>query len=174
MMMTLLTTAAYAQSTDLPGEEYLLVNGSLVHINDLPQYTEGIIEIQPPNQYQRVDSDGSFTFDVGYSVTSTKFQVSSTSTTINLRAHIEGPTGDDVTDDYPNHRYQIIFYKVGSIIDPKIDDSYFYADGTQNSWTVSGLNTSDTYYFKIINTDYLPNGTTVVGSGSLTNYVHPN
>ena len=176
MIFGILTTVTNAQSVEMDSnqstEEYVLINGSLVPIDELSLYNEGTFEIKP-SFLQRINSNGTFDFDVGYSVTSTSFKVSATQTTIKVKASIKGPTGNDVTSSYPDHRYQIIFYKKGSILDTKISSSYFYADKTEYSWAVVGLNTSDTYYFVINNTDYLPSGTTVSGSGSLTNYVHP-
>lgn len=175
MMFSILTTAAFAQPTengsDLSTDDYTLINGSLVPNSDLELYNEGTIEILP--SMALINRNGTFTFDINTLVTSTTFKVNSNQTTFKVSAGIYGPYGDDVTSSYPNHRFEIVFYKKGAIFDSKVDSSHFYADKTQYSWTVTGLNTSDTYYFMVLNTDYLPAGTTVSGSGSLTNYVHP-
>jgi len=147
-------------------EELVCINGKQIDINT---YSEGQIKIIPSTH--RISSTGEFTFDVGYSVRSDKFKVNSTETTFTITAGIEGSTGTNITSQYPNHKYQIILYK-DNFWNTKVDSSYFYADGSQDTWTVINLDKNQKYYFVIYNTDSLPAGTTVVGNGSISNYVH--
>ena len=164
-MLFLTTVNVYAAEN----ESDVLVNGMLVSYTDLDDYCEGFIEISPPQS--RIDSDGDFTFDVQFTLQSTSFYVSSDTITIQVRARIEYGAGEDVTDRYPNHRFQIEFG--GGGIFGESASRTFYADGTTYYWTISGLDTDTLYAFTIINNDELPNGTSVVGTGRISNYVHP-
>ena len=170
---SMMTTTAFAQSSldsYSDSTDGVMINGTVIPRDSLDEINEGILEILPSPE--RIDGSGRFTFDVHYSVTSTNFKVSQTSIKIKISAIVEDSDGKDVSSSYPDHRYRITLYKK-SLLGSKIATTTYYADGTNYTWDVVGLNTSDTYYFTIDNVDYLPDGTNVSGSGLITNYVNP-
>ena len=166
VMATSVGASAFASESS---EDVYQVNGIQVSAEQLDNLSEGVLSITPSSE--RINSNGSFTFNFGSALISSRFKVNSTSTTISINASIQNPVGSDVTSSYPNHQYQIILYKDG-VFDTKVDQDFFYADGCTYTFTAIGLDTNATYYFKIINNDYLPAGTTLVGYGSVSSYVH--
>lgn len=138
-----------------------LVNGSITYVD----LTDGTFEFSTPKK--RISSDGSFTFEIGYSVTSTKFQASDTRIVISSTAKIVNPLGEDVTGEYPDHRYAIdLIYGGGQ-------SRTFYADGETLNTVQFNVSKDKDYKIRIRNVDYLPAGTNVVGEGNITNYIHP-
>ena len=135
------------------------------------QVNEGTIEIKPSEK--RIDSKGEFGFTVSWTTTSTKFTVDDTQTTISVSANIVNPAGYNVNQLYPDHEYSIVLFEDGGLFHKKVGMGTFYADGDTYEFTTTGLDKSETYYFKVNNGAKLPGGTYVVGSGSVSNYVHP-
>ncbi len=167
MALTMLTsTNVFANEKEL-----IEVNGKSVNMHMLSEAnTEDSIEIMPSKE--RINADGSFTFDVGYSVLSNEFKIKEGATSIRITtsAIIENSNGSNVTGSYEDHSYQIILYANGY----EVGEKSFTANGDTEMATYAGLDSRKTYTIKIINNDYLPAGTTVVGSGTISNYVHIN
>ncbi len=149
-------------------ENVYLVDNQYAIEEQLSVGDDGIIEITP--SVERISSNGYFDFAVNSSLTSTDFQVSNTTTTIKLNASIIDPYGNGVTSDYSDHKYKITLKKRGSLF--AVDSATFTVDSNPNQFVVTGLSKDATYYFEITNVDYLPGGTKIVGSGSVSNYVH--
>ncbi len=121
---------------------------------------------------ERINSDGSFEFDVRFEVTSNKFKIKSGATSIKIStsAIIENGYGDNVTWNYPNHEYEITLYGDNWFGKSKT----FTANGDNEYVTYSGLDSSKEYYIAIRNLDKLPAGTSVVGNGTISNYININ
>ena len=169
MLIVSMVPVAMAATPYDQDDGMITINGISMPESHRANYTEGIVEIKPSRE--RINSNGTFTFDVGYSITSTTFKVSSTSTRISLSAVVKNAYGTNVSSSYPNHKYTITLYKSGGW--GSVAVATYYANGTSYQFDAVGLSTSDTYYFTIDNNDYLPAGTVVSGSGSISNYVHP-
>lgn len=113
-----------------------------------------------------MDSDGSFTFDVGYSLTSSNFTITSNSISISLYSVVVLDPYGEVDSSYDgSHRYSIELYQ-GST-SKGIRTGYV---GNDNTFTFKNLDTSKKFHFVIRNTDYLPAGWRVNGSGSISNF----
>lgn len=137
-----------------------LINGKIVY----EEQSDGYIEFVVPKE--KIDSNGNFTFEILSTVTSTSFGVSDDRIVVSSKAKIINPAGKDVTSDYPDHRYAIDL--IGGD-----GTRTFYADGVTLNKVQFYVTPGNTYKIRIRNVDYLPAGTNVVGSGSITNYVHP-
>ena len=116
---------------------------------------------------QRMDSDGSFTFEAQYSVKSDYFKPTSTSITISTLAYIYKQGTDSIILDTA-YTYTVTLYKYGSSI--PVGSYMGYADGNTDKKTFTGLDTSKKYYFYILPHDQLlsDHGEWLTGRGTVS------
>jgi len=99
-----------------------------------------------------ISSNGSFTIDFKSVLISSNFKVTSTSSTVTIKATTSG------SDKY----YKVYF----SGNDGSGGNARYYADGSYQTYTFTGLNTSATYHLEFV----AGGSANIVGSGTISNY----
>lgn len=133
--------------------------------------SDGTFDFTPSQE--RINSNGTFTFAFNFLLVSTSFKVSASSATVTLSATVPDPpdwTGTpNINGGYP---FTVTFSKVNLVGATPLGTGNFNANGGTGSFTVSGLNTNDTYRLAF-GAQNLSAGWEVTGSGSISNYVQP-
>jgi len=125
----------------------------------------GIIQILPPN---RINSDGTFSFNFTTSVKSTNFKINTLYYSyINIIARITDNNGKDVTSSNPNVPVKLTILKKGLFSDTALYTFNFIANNTQYNFLIGTSDSSSTFYFMLENKGNLAAGTKISGSGSL-------
>lgn len=103
--------------------------------------------------------DKSFTFNIRYSVESSKFTVNGDRVTVTADAHVEDNDGRYL-GNFDGHLYTVS-------LNGWYSRSLQFSVGKEHTGTISGLKNGGKYSVKIINNDYLEYGQNLVGSGTI-------
>lgn len=108
------------------------------------------------NPNSRIDSNGNFTFSFKWEMDSSYFKPKNSSITVYAKA----------TSSTSNEKYYITLYKYNSSgDDTKVKRIKYTANGTNQSYTFTGLNTSSSYYLRF--TKPLTSSAKITGSGRI-------
>ena len=116
---------------------------------------------------EKINSSGNFEFQISTTVKSDKFKFDSSSATIEISAadvlkYYDGPT----VSGYDGHKYTIELKTSLGITKA----SKTFKVGESDTWDLSGLNPSTTYYLYISNDESLPSGYVIDGSGTIGSF----
>ena len=136
---------------------YVIING--IHI----VYEGENFESPETGEYFRWTGtrgvDKEFTFNIRYSVESSKFTINGDRVVVNADAHVEDNAGNYLSG-YKGHLYTVS-------IKGWYSRSLQFSVGQDQSGTISGLWKGGRYSVEIINNDYLEYGKNLVGSGTI-------
>ena len=160
IMLMVFSTSVLADEPDAvpDNREYIVVNGTdRVRVGEDYKNSE-------TGEYIRWDknarkADKTFSFKIRYSISTSKFEVKSSTVSVKSDAHIEDYRGNVVNGK--GHKYTI------SIIGVLTRNLKFAVQGTQKG-TVTGLKKGGKYKVTITNNDYLDNTKYLVGNGSVS------
>ena len=162
----------FADSTEAKlNDGATLINGETVEERFLDSYNEGTLKFHSEG-VERIASNGSFSFNTQAQVVSDKFQVSSSQTTVRVKANIVRQTVNgyvNVTSQYPNHNYTVEMRETG-LLGKVVGKGTYYADGGYYQFTAVNLSTTKTYELVIRNNDSIGVVDYVDGSGTISNF----
>lgn len=115
------------------------------------------------NNGQRIDWNGNFTFDFGFSLSSDNFKLTKTSTTINVNSDLVGAGGSDRTV------YSITLYRKSGLFWVSEGTEKFDV-GKRQSATWSGLPSDGTFYIYMSTPTVASAGKTIKGTGKISNF----